>query len=29
MRNYAGRILIRVPSELHKDLARFETELSR
>lgn len=22
MRNYAGRILIRVPSELHKDLAR-------
>ena len=22
MRNYAGKILIRVPSELHKDLAR-------
>lgn len=22
MRSYAGRILIRVPSELHKDLAR-------
>ena len=27
MRNYAGKILIRVPTEVHKDLAReaFET----
>lgn len=29
MRNYAGRILIRVPSELHKDLAREAFESGR
>ena len=29
MRNYAGRILIRVPSDLHKDLAREAFESGR
>jgi len=29
MRNYAGRILIRVPSEVHKDLAREAFESGR
>jgi hypothetical protein len=29
MRNYAGRILIRVPSELHKELAREAFESGR
>jgi predicted HicB family RNase H-like nuclease len=29
MRNYAGRILIRVPSQLHKDLAREPFESGR
>jgi hypothetical protein len=29
MRNYGGRILIRVPSELHKDLAREAFESGR
>lgn len=29
MRNYAGRILIRVPSELHKDLAHESFESGR
>jgi HicB-like protein involved in pilus formation len=29
MRTYAGRILIRVPSELHKDLAREAFESGR
>ena len=29
MRNYAGRILIRVPSQLHKDLAREAFESGR
>jgi len=29
MRNYAGRILIRVPSEVHKDLARGAFESGR
>lgn len=29
MRNYAGRILIRVPSELHEDLAREAFESGR
>jgi predicted HicB family RNase H-like nuclease len=29
MRKYAGRILIRVPSELHKDLAREAFESGR
>ncbi len=29
MRNYAGKILIRVPSELHKDLAREAFESGR
>jgi len=29
MRNYAGRILIRVPSELHKALAREAFESGR
>jgi hypothetical protein len=29
MRNYAGRILIRVPAELHKDLAREAFESGR
>ncbi len=29
MRNYAGRILVRVPSELHRDLAREAFESGR
>ncbi len=29
MRNYAGKILIRVPSDLHKDLAREAFESGR
>ncbi len=29
MRNYAGRILIRVPSKLHKELAREAFESGR
>jgi hypothetical protein len=29
MRDYAGRILIRIPSELHKDLAREAFESGR
>ena len=29
MRNYAGRILIRVPSQLHKELAREAFESGR
>ena len=29
MRNYAGRILIRVPSEVHKELAREAFESGR
>ena len=29
MRNYAGKILIRVPSELHQDLAREAFESGR
>lgn len=29
MRNYAGRILIRVPSRLHKELAREAFESGR
>jgi len=29
MRNYAGSILIRMPSELHKDLAREAFESGR
>jgi hypothetical protein len=29
MRNYAGRILIRVPSELHKELAQEAFESGR
>ncbi len=29
MRNYAGKILIRVPSEIHKELAREAFESGR